>query len=156
MMFFCRHKPREVLKNHRLDFWPCCATLVSLEEFETRLKFGPAPFLTPNSLGKHPPHPQTAAEDIHLVNEDLEFSIPSALPPASPQPPVASSTHKLVLHLMHSIQLTRGRELVLGQAAALQGIPGEGSPKAGLQHQQQDEAKAQHFANESPMASRLR
>lgn len=76
MMSSCRHKPRERLKNCHLDFWQRCANPVSLEGFETSTKFGPASSLSPHSLGKHPPRPQFAAENIHLVTQDLEFGIP--------------------------------------------------------------------------------
>ena len=159
MMSSCGQQPREELKNCHLGFWWCCATPVSVEESDTRAKFGPASSLSPDSPGKHPPHPQTAAENTCLVTQGLEFSVPPALPPTSRQPSIASGTHKLLLHLLHSLQLAGLEELVLGQAAALlQGSPGEGGPEAGPQHQQKQrgDAEVQHFPSEDPAVRGLR
>lgn len=122
------------------------------------MKSGPASFLSPNSLGKHCPHPQTALENFHRIINGLEFGIPSALPPASPQTLIASGTYKLLLHLLHGLQLMGHEELVLEQAAALlQGVLGEGSPEGGhqQQHKQWEEAEVQHFANKSSVVSGL-
>lgn len=155
-LFTCRHKPRERLKNFHGDSWQCCTTLAGLEGSETRTKFGPASFMSPDTFGKTSSSSPNCCRKHVPCHLGLEFSVPSALPPASPQPPIASSTHKLFSHLVHSLLLLRCNVLVLGQPAALpQGVMGKGSPQADPQHQHEQwgEAEAQHFGNESSTVS---
>lgn len=98
-LFTCRHKPRKRLKNSHRYFWQCCTTMASLEGIETRTKFGPASFMSPNTLGKHLLHPQTAAENMHLVTQVLNSAspLPCPLPPRSPLLPAVLTNASLIL-----------------------------------------------------------
>lgn len=100
-LFTCRHKPRDKLKNSHRDFWLYWTTPASLEGSETRMKFGSASFVSPNTLGKHLPHPQTAAENMHLVTQLLNSAspLPCPLPAHSPLLPAVLTNSCLILSI---------------------------------------------------------